>query len=195
MVHNILNPSKTDLVMLFDALGFAAVRHQHQRRKGSGNTPYVNHPIQVAGLLAMEGGETDPEILVAALLHDVVEDTADGFDQKDKLRSLIEEKYGSRVRSLVDEMTDDKSLDKEERKRLQVEHAPLLTHDARKIKIADKIANIIDITNDPPADWPLERIQRYIEWSVQVVDQIRGTHEDLEIFFDRLVMEAVAKHT
>ena len=170
---------------LLHAASFSAQKHLHQKRKGDRGEPYINHPLEVANLLANVGNVEDIDILIAGLLHDTVEDTQ---TTKEELTAL----FGERVCGLVLEVTDDKSLPKAERKRLQVEHAPHLSPDAKLIKLADKISNIFDVTNYPPADCPIERRADYIEWGVSVVEGLRGTNQELERKFDAIVAEGRA---
>ena len=99
---------------LVAATDFAARKHKDQRRKDADKTPYINHPIGVAQILSKEGSVTDVDVLIGALLHDTVEDTECSFEE-------IENEFGPRVKSIVAEVTDDKNLEKMERKRLQVE--------------------------------------------------------------------------
>src|SRR5215210_7565453 len=165
----------SDTTLLLDALRFAAARHRDQRRKGKESSPYINHPIDVAHLLATVGGVTDVEILVAAVLHDTVEDTH-------TTPAELEELFGPAVRRLVEEMTDDKRLSKAERKRLQIVHAPHISPRAKLIKIADKICNVRDIAASPPIDWTVERRAEYFDWAERVVDGVRGTSEMLEAY-------------
>src|SRR4051794_29805879 len=117
---------------LLKALKFAAQKHRNQRRKDSDASPYINHLIEVAEALASVGGITDLTTLQAAVLHDTIEDTQTSPEELEAL-------FGSEVRGLVEEMTDDKRLPKAERKRLQTERAPRLSNRAKQIKIADKI--------------------------------------------------------
>jgi guanosine-3',5'-bis(diphosphate) 3'-pyrophosphohydrolase len=168
---------------LLEAASFAAQRHTGHYRKGSDKQPYINHPLEVANLLANVGGVTDVDVLIAAVLHDTVEDV--GVTKQE-----IEERFGSRVAGFVMEVTDDKSLPKEERKRLQVEHAPHLSPEAKQIKLADKISNITDITNHPPDRWTLERRQKYVEWGENVAAGLRGCNPKLEKRFDATVTDA-----
>lgn len=176
----------SDLARLLRATRFSAEKHRNQRRKGGDAAPYINHPIAVAERLVSVGGVEDPDVLIAALLHDTVEDT--GVKPEE-----LEEMFGRRVRSMVEEVTDDKSLPKAERKQRQVEHAPHLSPGAKLIKLSDKISNIHDIANNPPADWSLERKLEYIAWGERVVAGLRGANEGLEEFFDRLVADARQK--
>jgi GTP diphosphokinase / guanosine-3',5'-bis(diphosphate) 3'-diphosphatase len=171
--------------LLLRALEFAAAKHRDQRRKGRGASPYINHPIEVARALAELGGVTDPEILAAAILHDTVEDTKTAPEE-------LEEVFGARIRSLVEEMTDDKSVSQPERKRLQIVHAPALSPGARLIKLGDKLCNVHDVIHDPPPSWDPVRRRAYLAWAKEVVDQIRGTNPELEATFDRLMSEGEA---
>ena len=163
------------------AIHHAAGKHKKQERKGLERAPYINHPIEVAFFLSEYAGIHDPEVLAAAILHDVLEDT-------DTRAEEIEEEFGKRVRTLVEELTDDKGLAKELRKRKQVEHAHSLSWEASQIKIADKLSNIGDISVSPPAGWSLERRMSYLDWSEEVVDELRNKNPNLEaVYRERLV--------
>ena len=170
-----MTQSETHLIL--KALSFAANKHRNQFRKGSEPIPYINHPIALADLLVRTGNISDPATIAAALLHDTVEDTDTSFEE-------LEAEFGPEISQLVAELTDDKSLPKDERKRRQVEHAPLLSRRARVVKLADKTCNLRDIVQDPPAKWSLERKQQYFAWAKEVVDQIRGSDAKLEKAFD-----------
>jgi guanosine-3',5'-bis(diphosphate) 3'-pyrophosphohydrolase len=173
-------PSTTRLLM---AIAFAAEKHSKQRRKDAAASPYINHPIAVATALAVEGCVTDEAILLAACLHDTVEDTETTFEE-------IEQKFGTEVSNLVRNVTDDKSLEKAQRKQLQIEHAAKASDKVKQIKIADKLCNIRDITNSPPHDWSLQRRTKYINWSQEVVNVCRGVNLSLEQAFDAAIEEA-----
>ncbi|NDE02748.1 MAG: bifunctional (p)ppGpp synthetase/guanosine-3',5'-bis(diphosphate) 3'-pyrophosphohydrolase [Gammaproteobacteria bacterium] len=148
--------------LLLRAAAFAADKHRNQRRKDHARTPYINHPLAVARVLAEEGGVTDVEILAAAILHDTLEDT------ETTPRELHRE-FGARVAALVAEVTDDKSLPKQQRKQLQVEHAPTKSKGAALIKVADKICNLRDLRGSPPKHWSEERRRKYRQWAGVVV--------------------------
>jgi GTP diphosphokinase / guanosine-3',5'-bis(diphosphate) 3'-diphosphatase len=169
---------KGELALLLKALAFAAHKHRDQRRKDAEASPYINHPIALADVLVNEGGVTDVETLCAALLHDTVEDTATTHQE-------LVDAFGSRIARIVAEVTDDKSLSKAERKRLQVEHAALLSPEAKLVKLADKISNLRDVASHPPAHWNLARRREYFDWAKNVVDRLRGVHPRLEAAFDR----------
>ncbi len=162
---------------ILQAVHFAADKHRDQRRKGVEASPYVNHPIQVAELIARVGDVDDVAVLIAAVLHDTVEDTETTFEE-------LEEVFGLQVRDLVAEVSDDKSLPKAERKKLQVEHAAHISDRAKLIKIADKTCNVRDVANSPPEDWDMQRRIAYLDWANRVVGSCRGTNLNLERYFD-----------
>ncbi|XP_066510808.1 guanosine-3',5'-bis(diphosphate) 3'-pyrophosphohydrolase MESH1-like [Hoplias malabaricus] len=163
----------SDAVILLETLNFAAEKHRNQRRKDPQATPYINHPIGVARILSHEGGITDIEVLQAALLHDTVEDTDTTIEELEAL-------FGSTVSRIVQEVTDDKTLSKQERKRLQVEHAPHCSQQAKLVKLADKLYNLRDLNRCTPTGWTEERVQEYFTWSSQVVRGLQGTNSALE---------------
>ena len=169
-----------DTTQLLAALDFAALKHRDQRRKGPGQTPYVNHVIGVAHTLASVGGITDVATLRAALLHDTLEDTATTEPELDDL-------FGRDVLQLVQEVTDDTSLPKDERKRRQIEHAPHLSDRAKTLKLADKICNVADVLDDPAEGWMAQRRTEYLGWAEQVIAGCRGVNEALEAHFDQLL--------
>jgi GTP diphosphokinase / guanosine-3',5'-bis(diphosphate) 3'-diphosphatase len=176
-----------NLAKLLAAFKFAADKHRDQRRKGEHQPPYINHLIEVAEQLARVGKVSDINILLAAALHDTVEDTATTKEE-------IAQKFGERVAEIVMEVTDDKSLPKAERKQKQVEHAPHLSVEAKHVKLSDKISNIREIGNDAPSNWSKERQLEYLAWGERVVNAgLRGVNADLEKLFDETVREARAK--
>mgnify|MGYP000956370407 CR=1 FL=1 len=169
----------TDQIGLFvKAAAFAAEKHRDQRRKGVSASPYINHPIAVANVLANEGGVHDITILCAALLHDTIEDT-------DTTDAELVSEFGAEIAGIVGEVTDDKSLEKQERKRLQIEHATTVSPKAKLVKLADKICNLRDILESPP-DWDINRKRGYFAWAADVVAGLRGVHPRLESTFDSL---------
>lgn len=168
---------------LLEAASFAAKKHTGQTRKGDDAQPYINHPLEVANLLSNVGKIEDFDVLIAAILHDTIEDTETSATE-------ITELFGETVCGYVLEVTDDKNLPKQKRKQLQVEHAPHLSTGAKLIKLADKISNITDVMNNPPAGWSIERRLEYINWGKNVVDGLRGANENLEKHFGELIEKA-----
>ena len=166
-----------ELSLIFKALEFAARKHRDQRRKDKLATPYINHPIEVAQLLINEGRVDDINVLVAALLHDTVEDTETTIAE---LQSI----FGDEIAAIVAEVTDDKSRPKAERKNLQIENAAGCSEAAKLVKLADKTCNLRDMRVSPPAEWPQQRIREYFDWAGRVIDQLRGVNPVLEQLFD-----------
>ena len=172
----------SDITRLLSAIDFAAYRHRKQVRKGTEGVPYVSHPVAVAELIARVGRVTDIVTLLAAILHDTIEDTETTADE-------IVAQFGAEVRDVVLELTDDKNLPKEERKRLQIVHAADSSRRAKIVKLGDKIVNVSDVTRDPPAGWDVARRREYLDWSEKVIAGCRGVNTALERRFDEVVRE------
>ncbi len=168
---------------IIDAVIFAARKHQGHVRKDETGSPYITHPLAVARTITTIGKIHDLSILIAAILHDTIEDT-------DTTQSEIRESFGEKILSIVLELTDDKSLKKMVRKQQQVIHASQLSWEAKIIKLADKLTNCQDILYTPPKDWSIDRRREYIQWAADVVTQIRGTNPPLEAAFDKMLTEA-----
>lgn len=171
-----------DMTLFLTALKFAAVKHREQRRKDEA-TPYINHPIEVADTLWQIGGVRDQVTLVGALLHDTLEDTNTTPEE-------IQNLFGAEILAVVQEVTDDKRLPKQQRKRLQIEHAPHQSTRAKQIKLADKICNVYDIAHSQPKNWSLKRRQEYLNWTEQVMAGLRGVNPTLETHYDAILAEA-----
>lgn len=167
----------TDVELILKALEFAAIKHKDQRRKDEYASPYINHPIALAKILTVEGGVTDAKVICGALLHDTIEDTETTPEE-------LMAHFGKAITKIVLEVTDDKSLPKDERKRQQIEHAAHASKRAKQVKLADKIANLRDILHSPPKDWSLVRKQKYFDWAKEVVDQVRDANKKLKKVFD-----------
>jgi guanosine-3',5'-bis(diphosphate) 3'-pyrophosphohydrolase len=163
---------------LSKAIVFAAQCHSGQYRK-DGKTPYINHPLEVMNLVITNVEKPHTNILIAAVLHDVVEDT-------NVTSAEIKHMFGAQVAKLVAELTDDKTLTKEERKRIQLSEVHTLSEEGKLLRLCDKICNVYDILYAPPGDWDLIRRMDYLHWAKAVVDKIRGTHRILETRFDEL---------
>ena len=166
-----------DVVTLLSAISFAAHKHRDQRRKDNAASPYINHPIALAHLLASTGGVDDIVVLQGAILHDTVEDTETTYEE-------LVERFGRAVADVVAEVTDDKALPKVRRKELQVEHAPHKSREAALVKLVDKTCNLLDVANAPPVDWSLARRQEYFDWAKRVVDGLPPVNVELKAAFD-----------
>jgi (p)ppGpp synthase/HD superfamily hydrolase len=166
---------------VLEAALFAAERHADQKRKGAAAEPYVNHVIEVAHLISTALDEPDDKLIAAALLHDVVEDA--GVTEAE-----LTERFGPDVAALVLEVTDDKTLPKSERKRLQIANAPRKSVRAQAIKLADKISNLRSMQSSPPAGWDRQRIEEYVEWATRVVHALPSPNPILKAEFERTLL-------
>ena len=167
--------------LVLKATQFAALKHCDQRRK-DGKTPYIIHPISVAMILSEIGSIEDLEILSAALLHDTLEDTDTSAHELDK-------NFGSRVRIIVEELTDNDMLTFSQRKQMQIDNAPYLSKDATLVRIADKISNVSDVIENPPPEWNQKRCNKYVDWAEAVMNNCQKVNQDLENHFFELLTE------
>jgi len=172
----------TDLQQFLRSAAFAARKHRLQKRKDADASPYINHPIEVAAILAGDGGVTDIVTLVGAVLHATLEDT------ETTPAELVRE-FGPVIRDLVQEVTDDQRLPKAVRKAVQAAGAPHLSPRAKLIRIADKIANVRDVAHHPPAHWDVIRRREYLDWTEQVVAGCRGVSAAIEALYGRVLQE------
>ena len=175
-----------DAKKILKAVQFAAQKHGCQKRKNKQEHPYILHPIEVANILVEIGKTEDEVIVIAGLLHDTIEDTETQPEEIEKI-------FGKEVLSVVLEVTDDKLLSKDERKRHQVETAPQKSLRAKQVKIADKISNIDSVIYDPPYHWSMERRIEYLEWSNNVVKGLLGCNPYLENKFQKLYLEGIER--
>lgn len=159
-------------LLVIKATNFAAIAHRDQRRKNQDKTPYINHPIEVMTML-FDAGVTDTATLCAAVLHDTIEDTLVTQDQ------LLEE-FGHEIAIIVTECSDNKSLPKEIRKQQQIEHARVVSTEAKLVKAADKLSNLSDLELNPPPTWTKEYIDGYFTWSYAVWLELKGKNDQID---------------
>jgi (p)ppGpp synthase/HD superfamily hydrolase len=170
-------------IAVLRAADTAARWHSNQRRKGIAQEPYINHLLEVASLVAEATGGTDPNVVIAALLHDAIEDQG-------VTSGVLASEFGQHVADVVMDVSDDKTLPKDERKRKQVVNAGKKSYDAKLVKLADKTSNLRAIASSPAADWSVERRLEYIEWAKAVVAGLRGTSPLLERQFNEAAAAA-----
>lgn len=149
-----------------DAARFAAEKHARHRRKDAEATPYINHLIDVAAMIAEVVGDSDPNLVIAGLLHDAIEDVG-------VTREEIAARFGDDVAELVWLVSDDKALGQAARKRAQIDGAPGKPPRVQVLKTADKISNLRSILAAPPVDWPDEQCRDYVRWARAVVGAFR----------------------
>lgn len=162
---------------VFEAASLAARWHAKQRRKGEAEEPYINHLLEVAALIERHAEGASADLLIAALLHDGIEDQGIAPE-------VIRERFGPRVLSIVEEVSDDKNLPKKVRKQLQIDRASSKSREAKVLVLADKISNLTTLAESPPTDWTPTRRVEYVSWCRAVVDQMRGVSGQLESLFD-----------
>lgn len=167
-----------ELCLVLRAAFFSGEKHKDQRRRDAAETPYINHPLEVAHILMEEGGVTDATTLAAALLHDTIEDT-------NTTREELLMVFGREVAELVVELTDLKTTAPEDKKRRELAHAYTLSDKAKRIKLADKTANIRDLATMPPANWDLERTVAYFDFAAKIVEATGDASPELVSVFMR----------
>ena len=170
-------------IAVLKAADAAARWHVHQRRKGAAAEPYINHLLEVASLVAEATEGRDPDLVIAALLHDAIED-------QEVPSAMIADIWGREVARVVEEVTDDKSAPKADRKRKQVEDASKKSPRARLIKLADKTSNLRAITASPPPERTVKRRNEYVAWARDVVSGLGKTKAFLEAEFDKAAKAA-----
>ena len=168
--------------LILKAVHFSAQKHSTQRRKDENASPYINHPISVALAIAQIGGVDDPEILAAALLHDTLEDTETTPEE-------LEDEFGKKVCEYVLDVSDDKTLPKDERKSRQIEHAKKISKGAALIKLGDKISNVTDVINNPPEDWDNNRRKEYLDWAEKVIENCPKVNDRMENKFQEIIKQ------
>ncbi|MEW5422434.1 bifunctional (p)ppGpp synthetase/guanosine-3',5'-bis(diphosphate) 3'-pyrophosphohydrolase [Amorphus sp. 3PC139-8] len=171
-----------DIPRLFDALQFAARAHANQRRKGAAQEPYINHLIEVAKLVADATGGSDTDLVIAALLHDAIEDTGTTY-------GALAAHFGPRVAELVRENSDDMALPKPERRRRRIAEAAHKSDGAKIIKIADLISNARAMITSPPAGWAVAWKLDYLEATQALHNELQGVNEDLDRIFSSVFEE------
>uniref|UniRef100_A0A8R1XYA5 Guanosine-3',5'-bis(diphosphate) 3'-pyrophosphohydrolase MESH1 n=1 Tax=Onchocerca volvulus TaxID=6282 RepID=A0A8R1XYA5_ONCVO len=169
-----------DISLIIKAVDLAARRHRKQRRKDATQTPYVNHPIGVAYILTNEGQITDTATVIAAILHDTVEDTKTTDEE-------IRRMFGDEIADIVKECTVVKSIKREIRMKSQLEKASKLSRKAKLVQLADKLYNIRDIERCTPCGWTKQHVAEYISFAKDLLSNIRGTHDYLETALDDII--------
>jgi (p)ppGpp synthase/HD superfamily hydrolase len=172
-------------IAVLKAADAAARWHVHQRRKGAAEEPYINHLLEVASLVAEATDGKEPDLVVAALLHDAIED-------QEVPHEMIAETFGETVARIVAAVTDDKTLSQVERRRIQVESAAKKSREAKILKLADKTSNLRAIALSPGRDWSVKRRLEYVRWAQDVAAGLRGVSAWLEQQFDDAAKRALA---
>jgi (p)ppGpp synthase/HD superfamily hydrolase len=143
--------------LLFDAIAFAARAHKHQVRK-DGLTPYVSHVFRVCLVVRQVFGIDDPKVLMAAVLHDTIEDTTTDYDD-------LAERFGSDVASWVALLSKDTRLPDPEREPQYLKGLQTAPWQVKACKLADMYDNLGDSKNQPPEKRKRtgERVRMYVD--------------------------------
>jgi len=165
------------------AAKFAARHHHVQTRKQDPTIYVLVHLLEVAELLADLA--FPEEVIVASILHDVVEDTPITLDH-------IASEFGHPVAKLVEELTDDPALDEDQQKQAQIKSAPHKSHHAKAIKLSDKISNLRAVIHQPPGTWSHTKRAWYLDWSRKVAAGLKGSHPALDQRYDEVAAELEA---
>jgi guanosine-3',5'-bis(diphosphate) 3'-pyrophosphohydrolase len=171
-----------DVHKMIDAVSFVAEKHRSQFRQDKDQTPYLGHLLSVTHHLMFIGRVRDPEVLIASLLHDTLEDTETSYQE-------LVDHFGERVARFVQEVTDDKSLPKEERKHLQIITAQKKSAGAAQIKLADKWDNLKDLLHFPPEEWSSQRIADYVAWAQEVTEALPWVNANLFRSVEQVIEE------
>ncbi len=165
--------SEKDAEIVLDAVAFSAEKHKLQVKSNAKKTPYIIHPIEVADLALKVGQVYDKDVLVAALLHDVL----DGTTATEK---EISDHYGKTVASYVQEMTSPKDLSLKEQKKEQIKAAFHQTPNVAIIKLSDKLSNLGTLAKNPPSNWSRDRIDQYFQWAQSVIENLPESNQPLK---------------
>lgn len=149
----IVFPIQNNNKKIIRAYSFAAIKHNGQIRKNINNSPYINHPIEVTQLLSYAGVK-DVDVLIAGVLHDVIEDT-------DATEIEIKTLFGKTVLNIIIECSHNNTLSKIEQRRYQLSHIKHISYGAKLIKMADGYSNLLELCTYPPINWSKERIDGY----------------------------------
>jgi guanosine-3',5'-bis(diphosphate) 3'-pyrophosphohydrolase len=171
--------SDTDpLNLVIRAAYFAGEKHRLQRRSDVEQTPYINHPLELAHILTEEGGINCLDTICASLLHDTLEDTDTSSDE-------LKKHFGDVIASIVMEVSNDMTLSSQQRRVYELEKVVSLSHKAKLVKIADKLANIRDVSTMPPMGWTREKKQDYFDFALEIINQIGSVSPRLHQIFLR----------
>ncbi len=157
--------SEKDAEIVLGAVVFAAKKHKDQVKSDGQKTPYIIHPIEVADFVMRVGHVYSQEVLIAALLHDVMDETGATYEE-------ISHLYGSQVVSYVQEMTSKKEVSLKAQKKEQIMSAFNQTPSVAIIKLSDKLSNLVTLSKTPPSSWSRDRIDLYFQWAQSVIENL-----------------------
>jgi (p)ppGpp synthase/HD superfamily hydrolase len=171
MESGALSPEEGEKIL--KGVEFAMQKHQFQERKNSKKTPYVIHPIGVADHIMRVGKVYDADVIIAALMHDTINE---GLATKEELTK----NFGKAVASYVEEVTDDQAIPVKERKKKQIIQALHQSKGASLIKLSDKWHNLNTLMKDPPSGWNREKMDLYFQWAQAVAENLPEVNAPLK---------------
>ncbi|MCH9631488.1 MAG: hypothetical protein S4CHLAM37_15110 [Chlamydiia bacterium] len=169
--------SECEVKEILQAVLFAAKKHKDQARKDLEETPYIIHPIGVADYILGVEKCTDKDTIIAALLHDTLEDT-------ETTKEEIKEHFGRTVMNMVLEVTDDKQLPKKEVRKRQIETASSKSEGAALIKFGDKLYNCRDFIYRTPVGYAKSRVKEYLLHAKEMTDALPSVAPTLKSQLD-----------
>lgn len=170
------------MALVMQAALFAAIKHRKQRRKGNKELPYINHPLEVAARLAEAEPNVAPEVIAAALLHDVIEDCG-------VAEAELSEKFGAKIASIVEEVSEPpKEVEYEDRKAAVLARAPSFSPEARLVKVSDMVTNLNDLLRSAPEEWRLDKQQGQFDRARAIFECVRGQSAALDAQFEAVFL-------
>ncbi|MBS0605114.1 MAG: bifunctional (p)ppGpp synthetase/guanosine-3',5'-bis(diphosphate) 3'-pyrophosphohydrolase [Verrucomicrobia bacterium] len=155
-----------NLPMLLATIDFAALRHVKQVRNHADWVPYIVHPFRVAILLWEDGEVRDEDTIMAALLHDILEDTQ---TVPEELGSL----FGKKVLFIVEQLTESLEIS-------LLDQAKAMSTEAKLVKLADRTHNLRDLLDHPPKVWKPDKVEKFIQKSRDLLEVLKEAHPALE---------------
>lgn len=175
-------------VLINKARELATEKHAHLHLYNAAKTPAIHHIAEVASLVEEHGG--DENMIVAAWLHDIVEDTNVQIDD-------IEKWFGKDIGEIVLGLTDPKEFSNmplRDRKCAQTMRLKGHPNSVKLIKICDQLSNVRRVVNDPPIDWENSKKWDYVWGAKQVVDICKGISHELDKKFEDAFEKAKEKY-
>lgn len=173
-----------DVHIILEAVGYAAEKHKGQTKN---QAPYVLHPIRVAEHLLTLANINERDVLVAALLHDTVEDMKTTYQD-------IQKAFGSTVEGYVKEVTEDLTLNPQERKDQIIANASKKSQAAIQIKLAERYDNLKSLTAAAPVGMDQKAIDEYFQSSKELVGKLPNVNESLKKAVNEIISERIKKN-
>jgi len=159
-----LDQFKNGKELIQKAKDFATAKHEGQLRK-FGNKPYIIHPAGVAKIVEDSGGT--PEMIAAAWLHDVVEESGVSFVE-------LREMFGDKVAGIVSELSNPSDLDKSKKGQYLLSKMNTMSSDALTVKLSDRLNNVLDFSTARPSF-----VQKYAGETMFIINGLEETERPI----------------